>query len=207
MNIYELYLVTDEMLCLGRNVADVVKMAVEGGVTMVQLREKELPARQFVERAIGLKRILKPYGVPLIINDRIDIALASGADGVHIGQSDLPFELTKKIIPKSMIVGLSVETPEQAIEAEDFDVDYLGVSPVFSTPTKTDFSVKPWGLEGLEKLKKTSRHKLVAIGGINLSNARDVKRCGADGIAVVSGICSAQDPKTAATELRKVISI
>lgn len=203
---YNLYLVTDEKLCLGRDLTEVVKMALDGGVTMVQLREKELDSLNFVKRAIELKRILEPYNVPLIINDRVDVALASGADGVHIGQNDIPFHLIKKIIPKNMIIGLSVETMEQAVEAEKLDVDYLGVSPVFSTPTKTNFDENPWGIGGLIQLRKISRHKLVAIGGINSSNAADVIKAGADGVAVVSGICSAPDPAKAARELSKIIS-
>ena len=155
---YELYLVTDEKVSRGRNITDIVKQALKGGVTIVQLREKELSTRQFVERAAELKKILTPHNVPLIINDRIDIAMAADADGVHIGQSDMPLDLVKKIVPGSMIIGLSVETIEQVKEAEDLDVDYLGVSPVFSTPTKTDFDEKPWGLEGLRKAREISKN-------------------------------------------------
>lgn len=202
---YELYLVTDEKASLGRNIIDVVKQALKGGVTVVQLREKELNTRQFIERATELKKILKPYNVPLIINDRIDIALAIEADGVHIGQSDMPLELVKKILPGNMIIGLSVETIQQVREAEDLNVDYLGVSPIFSTPTKTDFDQKPWGLEGLRKAREISKHILVAIGGINAENAGDVIKAGADGIAVVSGICSADNPEAVSRDLMQVV--
>lgn len=202
---YELYLVTDEKASLGRNIIDVVRQAIEGGVTVVQLREKELNTRQFVERAVELKKILRPYKVPLIINDRIDVALAAEADGVHIGQSDMPLELVKKIVPGNMIIGLSVETIQQVKEAEGLDVDYLGVSPIFSTPTKTDFNDNPWGLEGLRKAREISKHVLVAIGGINAANAGDVIKAGADGIAVVSGICSADDPESASRDLIQIV--
>jgi thiamine-phosphate pyrophosphorylase len=202
---YELYLVTDEKASLGRNIIDVVKQALKGGVTVVQLREKELNTRQFVERASELKKILRPYNVPLIINDRIDIALAVEADGVHIGQNDMPLELVKKIVPGNMIIGLSVETLQQVKEAEGLNVDYLGVSPIFSTPTKTNFDDKPWGLEGLRKARKISKHILVAIGGINAENAEDVIKAGADGIAVVSGICSAENPETASRDFVQII--
>jgi len=202
---YELYLVTDEKASRGRDIIDIVKQALRGGVTIVQLREKELSPRQFVERAAELKKILRPYNVPLIINDRIDIALAVGADGVHIGQSDMPLKLVKKIVPGSMIIGLSVETIEQVKEAENLEVDYLGVSPVFSTPTKTDFDEKSWGLEGLRKAREISKHILVGIGGINAENAEDVIKSGADGIAVVSGICSADNPETATRELLQIV--
>ncbi len=202
---YELYLVTDENSCLAYSVIETVKQAAEGGVTMVQLREKELNTRQFINRAIELKKIVKPLKIPLIINDRIDIALAVEADGVHIGQTDMPFEYVKKIVPNNMIIGLSVETIKQVREAEKLNVDYLGVSPVFSTPTKTDFDAKPWGIEGLKKVREISKHKLVAIGGINAGNATDVIKAGADGIAIVSSICSADDPKAASKKLIAIV--
>jgi thiamine-phosphate pyrophosphorylase len=202
---YDLYLVTDINACLGRQLEDVVRLAVEGGVTIVQLREKDTDTKVFVERAISLKKILTSYHIPLIINDRIDIALAAKADGIHVGQSDMPFALLMKIMPKSMIKGLSVETIEQAVNAENYKVDYLGVSPVFHTPTKTSFDEKPWGLEGLKKLRALTKHKLVAIGGINKDNAADVINAGADGLAVVSAICSADHPGEAAAELLKIV--
>jgi len=201
---YDLYLVTDESLSLGRDITDVVKQAVKGGVTMVQLREKELDTRQFINRALQLKKILSEYGIPLIINDRVDIALAVKADGVHIGQNDMPYDFVKKIVTDNMIIGLSVETLDQAIEAEKYDIDYLGVSPIFSTPTKTDL-YKEWGVEGLRKVRSFTKHKLVAIGGINSSNAAGVIQAGADGIAVVSAICSAENPEAASKELKAIV--
>jgi thiamine-phosphate pyrophosphorylase len=202
---YDLYLVTDEKAGRGRGIIDIVKQAVKGGVTIVQLREKDLNTRQFVERAHELKKILRPQNVPLIINDRIDIALAVKADGVHIGQRDMPFGLVKKIIPGNMIVGLSVETVEQVREAEKLAVDYVSISPVFPTPVKTDFDEKPWGLGGLARARKLTKHTLIAIGGINTSNAREVINAGADGIAVVSGICSAENPQAASRELAQIV--
>jgi thiamine-phosphate pyrophosphorylase len=202
---YSLYLVTDENISRGRSIIEIVRLAVEGGVTMVQLREKELSTNEFIEKAKELKKILVPFHVPLIINDNVDVALAVEADGIHIGQSDMSYEMVKKIIPEEMIIGLSVETMEQAYEAEKYKLDYIGVSPVFSTPTKTNFNEKPWGLEGLKKLRNFSKHKLVAIGGINNINASDVIKAGADGIAVVSAICSAIDPKAAAKGLSDII--
>lgn len=197
---YSLYLVTDRNLSLPRSIEEVVKSAILGGVTIVQLREKDCTTRQYLETAYNLKNILKPFGIPLIINDRIDIALAVQADGVHIGQNDMPYKEARYLMGKDAIIGLSVETMEQAEEAQDLDVDYLGVSPVFKTPTKTDISTE-WGIEGLKKLRAFSRHILVAIGGINKENALEVKKAGADGIAVVSAICSAKDPEKAAKEL------
>jgi thiamine-phosphate pyrophosphorylase len=201
---FELYLVTDEKLCLGRTVAEVVEQAVSGGVTAVQLREKDLNTRDFINRAVQVKKILSAYHVPLIINDRIDIALAAKADGIHVGQNDMPYDLFTKIIPGQMIRGLSVETPEQAAKAEDYKLDYLSVSPVFLTATKSELEHE-WGLEGLWRLAANTKHRLVAIGGINKSNAEEVLKAGAKGIAVVSAICSAPDPGTAASELKSIV--
>jgi thiamine-phosphate pyrophosphorylase len=201
---YSLYLVTDRPLCLGKPLEDVIAEAVSGGVTIVQVREKLSQTREFINLAQTVQRILKPRNIPLIINDRIDVALAVKADGVHIGQSDMPYDIARRLMGLEAIIGLSVETMEQAEEAEHLDVDYLGVSPIFSTPTKTD-TYSEWGLDGLARLKRQSRHKLVAIGGLNASNAGQAIRAGADGIAVVSAICSAGDPKRSAHELLKII--
>lgn len=195
----KLYLVTDESLLSGKDLYETVEAAVKGGVSMVQLREKESATRDFVERAIRLKRLLTPYHVPLIINDRIDVALAADADGVHIGQSDMPYPLTRQLLPEGKIIGLSVESREQVIEANDFDVDYIAASPVFNTSTKTDTRTE-WGLEGISWIKSVSRHPLIAIGNMKAYNAGSVFRAGADGIAVVSAIISADDPEQAARE-------
>ena len=147
-----------------------------------------------------MKSILAPFSVPLIINDRVDIALASGANGVHIGQSDMPYKTARRLMGPDSIIGLSVETWEDVITAQDLSVDYIGVSPVFSTPTKTD-TKEPWGIAGLERIKAYSRHPLVAIGGINVSNTARIIRAGADSIAVVSAICSAENPFEATRRL------
>lgn len=201
---FELYLVTDEKLCLGKPLEEVVEKAVRGGVTAVQLREKDLHTRDFIQRAFQLKKILSAYHVPLIINDRIDIALAVDADGIHVGQNDMPYEYFRKIIPGQMMRGLSVETLDQVAEAERYELDYLSISPVFLTSTKTEL-VKEWGIEGLKEVAAKTRHTLIAIGGINKTNAAEIIRAGAKGIAVVSAICSAPDPMIAARELRSVI--
>lgn len=196
----QLYLVTDRELCGGRPLAQIVEASVRGGVTMVQLREKDLCTRDFIHQAQELKSMLEPFGVPLIINDRIDVALACDADGVHIGQSDMPYAEARKLMGPGKIIGLSVENMEQVLEANDLDVDYIGVSPVFSTPTKTD-TAQPFGLYGLRKAVELSRHPAVAIGGINASNARDIMQCGAAGIAVVSAIIASGDPEAAGRQL------
>lgn len=199
-----LYLVTDRGLCGRRSVEDVVLMAAKGGAAIVQLREKGLPTRSFLEQASRIKEILSPLNVPLIINDRIDVALAVGADGVHIGQEDMPYEVARRLMGSRAIIGLSVETWEDVEKAQELDVDYLGVSPVFETPTKTD-TKGAWGLTGLARIKAFSRHPLVAIGGLHRANAEAAVRAGADCIAVVSAVCSAPDPLSAARELSGII--
>lgn len=196
-----LYLVTDEELLQGKDLYATVEAAVRGGVTMVQLREKESSTRDFVERAARLKQVLAPYHVPLIINDRVDVALAVDADGVHVGQSDMPYPLVKRLLPPGKIIGLSVESREQVLEANAYDVDYIAASPVFATATKTNTLIE-WGLEGLSWIKSVSRHPLVAIGGINKGNAEAIFQAGTDGIAVVSAIIAASDPEMAARMLK-----
>lgn len=202
----QLYLVTDESACLGRDIFWVVEEAVKGGVTMVQLREKSLDTRAFIERAIKMKALLDPYNVPLIINDRVDVALASDADGVHVGQSDMPYSVLKKILPAGKIIGLSAEKKEDVVEAENWDLSYLAVSPLFSTPSKTDHS-EPWGMEGLKWVKENSKHPLVVIGGINASNSSEVMYHGSSGIAVISAICSAESPFEAASYLKSLTRV
>ncbi|MDD4242190.1 MAG: thiamine phosphate synthase [Smithellaceae bacterium] len=199
-----IYLVTDRGLCGGRSLEEVVGAALRGGVAYVQLREKNLSTRLFVEEARAVKKLLASRGVPLIINDRLDVALACEADGVHIGQDDMPYETARRLLGPKAIIGLSVETWADVEAAQKLDVDYLGVSPVFATPTKTD-TREPWGLDGLRQIQAASRHPLVAIGGINAANARAVAEAGAPCLAVVSAICSADDPAAAAATLKKIL--
>ena len=199
------YLVTDRGLCRKRSLQDIVLQAAQGGAAYVQLREKDLSTRDFVEEAIAVKKLLLPFHVPLIINDRIDVVLACGADGVHIGQEDMPYATARKLMGQEAIIGLSVETWADVEASQNLDVDYIGVSPVFATPTKID-TKEPWGLEGLRKIKSFSRHPLVAIGGINESNARTVVKVGADCLAVVSAVCSADDPAAAVANLNNIIN-
>ena len=198
-----LYLVTDQGLMRDRPLADVVAEAMQGGVSCVQLREKQLGTREFLAQALILKALLAPQGIPLVINDRIDIALACGADGVHLGQNDLPADEARKLLPPAVFIGWSVESMDDVRQSAALPVDYLGVSPVFSTPTKTD-TKDPWGLEGLAVVRAATRLPLVAIGGIHAGNAREVLRAGADGLAVVSALCAADDPRAAAAILRSL---
>ncbi|PKG57360.1 thiamine phosphate synthase [Shewanella sp. GutDb-MelDb] len=198
-NPYKLYLVTDDQQDID-TLCQVVSEAVKGGVTMVQIREKHGNVSAFIERAAAVKQILQGSGVPLIINDRVDVALAVQADGVHLGQSDMPAIVARELIGADMILGLSVENEAQLHEAQNLPVDYLGISAVFSTPTKTNI-IKEWGIEGLANAVKESRLPLVAIGGINDANIRQIATTQVDGIALVSAICHAVSPKQASQVL------
>jgi len=177
-----LYLVTDRSLSKGRSIEWIVEEAVKGGVTMVQLREKDCCTHDFLKLAILLKQTLKPYHVPLIINDRIDIVLAANADGLHIGQSDMPYAIAREILGYEKIIGLSVESLSQAKEANALDVDYIGISPVFLTGTKTDIST-PLGLEGIREIASFTKHPIVGIGGIHVGNTKAIIDAGANGVA------------------------
>lgn len=199
-----LYFVTDRALCGGKPLAEVVLQAVRGGAACIQLREKSVSTRFFVEEAGRIKDLLAPFKIPLIINDRLDVALAAGADGVHVGQEDIPYGIARRLMGPKAIIGLSVEIWGDVERAESLDCDYLGVSPIFATPTKTD-TKEPWGLEGLSKIRAFSRHPLVGIGGLNAENAEAVIMAGADGIAVVSAICAAPDPFQASRALTGII--
>ncbi|OCH23702.1 thiamine phosphate synthase [Aliivibrio sp. 1S128] len=202
-NLYTLYLVTDDQQDID-TLCHVVAEAIKGGVTMVQIREKHGDVRAFIERSLAIKEVLKDSGVPLIINDRVDVALAVQADGVHLGQSDMPVNLARQLIGSDMILGLSVENETQLREAQDLPVDYLGISAIFSTPTKTNI-IKEWGIDGLTKAVKESKLPLVAIGGINETNIKKVADTQVDGIALVSAICHATSPKQASEGLLELM--
>ena len=199
-----LYLVTDRGLSLGRDLETVVLQAVEGGVTLVQLREKDIDTRDFIALAQRLKAALAGSGVPLLINDRVDVALAVDADGVHIGQSDMPYGMARRLLGPDKIIGLSVETMDEVLQANGLDVDYVAVSPVFATHTKTD-TLTPFGYEGLERACRLTRHPICGIGGMNAGTAGRAIACGADGVAVVSAIVSAPDPRLASKNLKEII--
>ncbi len=201
---YSLYLVTDRSLSKGRSTAEIVAAAVAGGVSCIQLREKSCGTREFLNEALALQPLLKSRNIPLIINDRLDIALAIEADGVHLGQSDMPIGMARKIAGTSLIIGISAESVEDALRAEQQGADYIGISPVFSTPTKTD-TAPPLGLEGVRQIRALVDIPLVGIGGIQLDNAESVIAAGADGIAVVSAIVSAADPAGASKKLKTLI--
>lgn len=199
-----LYLVTSRVIKEGilapEDFFRTILQSIEGGVRIVQLREKKAPARDMVAMGKRLLSFLQPLGIPLLINDRVDVAHAIHADGVHLGQSDLTVAEARAILGKDAIIGLSVATIEDAIAARDAEVDYLAASPVFSTATKLDCD-RPWGLDGLRQLCSHSPHPIVAIGGINEANVGEVAACRVAGVAVVSAIFQAPCPKTAAKNL------
>lgn len=195
------YLVTDNSLCLGRSLVDIVRASIAGGVKAIQIREKNITSRDFVELGRAISNITKPACIPLIINDRADIAQIIKADGLHIGQSDIAYQDAREIMGADAIIGLSIENIEQALVSKTYhDLDYIGASPVFGTPTKTD-TAPALGLEGLAELRRIVDIPIVAIGGITTQNCRDVIQHGADSIAVVSAICSSADPEHATREL------
>jgi len=192
-----LCLITDRSLANGRQLAWIVAEAVKGGVTLVQLRDKTSSTRALVDDARRLKALLTPARVPLLINDRVDVALAARADGVHVGQSDMPVGLARQLLGANAIIGLSVTKAAEARAADAELADYLGVGPIFPQTTKPD-ATPPLGLAGLAAIRLLTAKPLVAIGGISARNADAVRSAGADGIAVVSAIMAAKDPEAAA---------
>ncbi len=203
---YTLCLVTDRGLARSRPTLDIVKAAVRGGVTCVQLREKTGATREFIDQALAIRDFLRFRDIPLIINDRLDVALAVGADGVHLGQNDMPLALARSIVKDAMFIGISTNSLEDAVAAEKGGADYLGVGPIYATPTKTD-TAPVLGLDGLGKIRKNIKIPLVTIGGMNYSNAGQVIRNGADGIAVVSAIVAAENPEKASRDLMNTIRL
>ena len=201
---YSVYLVTDRGLARGRTTYEIVRAAVKGGVSCVQMREKLCSTREFIDEALTIRSFLADHGVPLIINDRVDVALAVGADGVHLGQSDMALQTARQLVPQGMIVGISAESVSDAVAAQKGGADYLGISPIYATPTKTD-TAEPLGLEGLKAIRSTVDLPLVGIGGLNANNADAVIKNGADGVAVVSAIVGADDPEAATRDLVNIV--
>lgn len=196
---YSIYLVTDETQSIDA-LCTIVEQAVKGGVSIVQLREKTSGGKVFLEKAKSLKAILEPYGVPLVINDRVDVALAAGAEGVHVGQSDLPLADVRKIVPSSMIVGVSVSNVEEALAAEKAGADYVGVGAVFPTDSKKDAELLMEGM--LEQVTSAISIPVVAIGGIKLDNIEQLAGKNLAGAAIVSAIMHAESPYEAARSFR-----
>ncbi|MEQ7124823.1 thiamine phosphate synthase [Actinopolymorpha sp. B11F2] len=205
-----LYLVTDTRLCGGtQGVVDTVLAAVTGGVTAVQLRDTHANARALVALARRLRETLSETGVPLIVNDRADVAAAAGADGVHVGQEDLPVEVARALLGPDAFVGLSIQRPDQLAAVRELAagaVDYLGAGPVLPQRTKGD-AAAPMGLDTLAEVVRGASLPVVAIGGIDTDNAAAVRATGVDGIAVVSAICGRPDPAAAARALRNCLAV
>jgi len=199
-----LYVITDAHLSRGRTHTEVVGAAIRGGATVVQYREKEATTCQMVETAQELRTLCREAEVPLIVNDRVDVALAVEADGVHLGVEDMPVAIARRLLGPGRLIGFSPETPEQARVAEAEGADYLGVGPVFGTGTKPDAGPSI-GLEGLRRMIAAVSIPVVGIGGIQAHNAAQVIQAGAAGVAVVSAVVSAEDVEAAARHLRTLI--
>ncbi|WP_449620868.1 thiamine phosphate synthase [Robertmurraya sp. Marseille-Q9965] len=198
----KLYLVTEESLPL-EQLLTIVEEAIKGGVTCVQLREKTNSGKLFFEKAVKLRELTSRYEVPLYINDRVDIALVVNADGIHVGQEDLPLSEIKRIVPPSMLVGVSAGTVEEALTAEKDGADYIGVGAVFPTKSKDNAKLLPVG--ELERIIDAVSIPVVAIGGIKLENISQIRDTGIAGVAVVSEIMKAENPSEAAELLRNEI--
>jgi thiamine-phosphate pyrophosphorylase len=200
---YALYLVTDRSYIGKRCLPDCVAEALEGGVTIVQLREKTASSQEFYALALAVKEVTSRYKVPLIINDRLDIALAVDADGLHLGQDDLPIEIARRHFGENKVIGISVSNVQEAIQAEKEGADYLGAGAMFATGTKTDADLVT--LNELQKIKKAVSIPVVAIGGIKKHNATEILSTGIDGISVVSAILAEEDIAGAARTLRNIV--
>ncbi|HWQ64010.1 MAG TPA: thiamine phosphate synthase [Methanospirillum sp.] len=194
---YELYVVTDEELSHGLSHVEIARQAVAGGADVIQLRDKKLPGRDLFRAACDIRAVTARSGALFIVNDRLDVALASKADGVHIGQQDLPLSYVRPLAPSPFIIGVSVSSVEQAKEAEQEGADYVAVSPVFSTGSKQDAGHGP-GLGLVRGISDTVSIPVIGIGGIHTDNAGDVFAAGADGVAVISAVVSQPDITEAA---------
>ena len=199
---YSLYLCTDRRLMTRPTIEASVESALRGGTTVIQLREKDCSSREFYELGLRVKKITERYNAPLIINDRVDIALAVGAAGVHVGQGDLPCKVVREIVGPDMIVGVSAATLEEAVRAEQDGADYLGVGAMYATATKTD--TRPVSMEELLKIRAAVKIPIVVIGGINKQTLGNFKGTGVNGLAVVSAIVAQPDPEAAARELLRM---
>ncbi len=199
---YSIYLVTDRDLMSTETLEEAVEQAISGGCTLVQLREKDCSSLDFYNTAIKVKEITDKYNVPLLINDRVDIALAVNAAGVHVGQSDLPLKVVRKIMGEEKIIGVSTGNLEQALNAQKDGADYLGVGAMYSTGTKKD--AKPTSMEELKKIRENVSIPIVVIGGINKDRVKDFEGTGIDGLAIVSAIIAQKDIAGAAREIKNL---
>ncbi len=199
---YTLYLVTDRALMSTKTLEEAVQQAINGGCTMIQLREKEVSSLEFYQTALSIKAITEKHKVPLLINDRVDIALAVGADGVHIGQSDMPANVVRKLVGSAMLLGVSVSTVQEAIRAVKDGADYIGVGAMYPTDSKTD--TKLVSMNELQRIRNAVSIPIVVIGGVNKKTVPDFAGTGIDGLAVISAVISQEDITAASKDLIKL---
>lgn len=202
---YRLYFVVGEKDCLHHPLEYVVEEAIKGGVDIVQLREKDKNFKEFVKTAQKIKKITDQYKIPFIINDHVKVTIEVEADGIHVGQNDVEPSILKNILKKRQLIGYSIEDLSELNSTEVKYVHYIAASPIFDTPTKTDTNAA-WGIDGLKQLREKTSLPIVAIGGINIENAKEILEAGTDAIAVVSAISHAKDPQQAAQNLKKIIA-
>ncbi|MDI6719077.1 MAG: thiamine phosphate synthase [Methanomicrobiales archaeon] len=202
---FDLYVVTDEEISRGLSHAEIARRAVDGGADAIQLRDKRMSGRALFEAACEIRSITRAAGALFIVNDRLDVALAAAADGVHLGQDDLPLRCARAIAPPHFIVGVSVGSVDEAIRAEEEGADYVALSPTFPTGSKADAGPGR-GLSTLRAIRSAVSLPLIAIGGIGPRNAEDVIDAGADGIAVISAVVGQDDVERAARDLKALIA-
>jgi thiamine-phosphate pyrophosphorylase len=200
----DLYIITDEMIGGGRSPAEIAQRAIAGGADVIQLRDKTCSPLALLRTARYLRTITRKSGTLFIINDRLDVAIACGADGVHLGHDDMPISTARQLAPPGFLIGVSVGTVGEAVQAEREGADYLALSPIFSTASKDDAGPGR-GLDRLREIRRAVSIPLIAIGGINRQNAGDVIAAGADGIAVISAVVASPDIMAAARELKDLV--
>lgn len=199
-----LYVITDEKIVSGRTHAEIARQAIAGGADVIQLRDKTCSARELLRTARELRNITRTGGTILIINDRLDVAITCGADGVHLGRDDMSVSTARQLAPPGFIIGVSVGSVEEAVAAEQGGADYLALSPTFRTASKDDAG-PGHGLDRLREIRRAVLLPLVAIGGISRGNVRDVIGAGADGIAVISAVVASPDIRAATRELKDLV--
>ena len=201
---YGLNVITDEGMAHGLGHVEIARKVAEGGADVIQLRDKARTGKDLLSIALQIREIARSSGISFIINDRLDLALASGADGVHLGQEDLPVPFARRVSPRGFIIGMSVRTVEEALIAETEGADYVALSPIFDTATKSDAGPGK-GLERLRVIKSAVSIPVIAIGGIGKDNVRQVMDAGADGVAVISAVVGQKDIVKATAEMRSLV--
>lgn len=200
---WRLYVIVDRDAAKGRDLVWITTQAIQGGADVIQLRDKTAPTKTVIAEGKRLLEVTRPAGVPLIINDRVDVAVAAGADGVHLGQEDLPIAAARRLLGSERIIGTSTHSLIQALEADQEELDYLALGPVYPTPTKPDYP--PVGLKLIGEVSARIRHPLVVIGGVDGTRLPEVVAAGATCVAVVRAVCGAVDPEAAARILKRLL--